>query len=117
MTGAAIKAQGVKAVGKHHSRGRKERGGWRGRDQKAHIHIMSTVRPSLLMFDDDRNPHTWERQGRNCQYIGILAKKIKNLKRTASNSIKSPMPLDEVGYSPWCLDSVGAGYQHRGAKK
>ena len=79
MTGAGIKAQGaqgVKTAGKRHSRGQKGGRGERGRDQHTHIHIMSTVRLSLLMFDDDWNPHTWEQQGRNCQYIGILNKNL-----------------------------------------
>jgi len=57
-------------MGKRHSRGRK--GGGRGMDQHMHIHIMSTVViPSHVWW---WNPRTWERQGRNCQYIGILKK-------------------------------------------
>ena len=67
---------GAAAAGKHHSKVRKRRGGGeRGGDKQAHIHIMSTVLPSLLMFDYDQNPLTWERQGMNCQYMGTFAKK------------------------------------------
>ena len=87
MTGDMVIDQGAAAVGGHHGRV------WGGGQSRIHPY-MSTVRPSLLMFNDYQYFQTWERQGRNCQYIRTLKENLSKKSHFPLSSLSILMLFD-----------------------